>query len=317
MQDARPSCWLPSGAAKGLRKGGWFLQTLEYTAPKTLKDAITLLAQKGDAARPLAGGTDVLVQLRVGRRPQVNTLVDLKNIPELTRLSYDPREGLYLGAAVACCHVYEDATVRRMYPGLIDAAELIGSVQIQGRASVGGNVCNAAPSGDTIPALIALSATCSIAGPNGTRSVPMEQFCTAPGRNLLQNGEILVAVRIPAPAPNSGAAYLRFIPRNEMDIAVAGVGASVVLDSAKQRITSARVALASVAPTPLFVTAAGQALAGKAVTDEAAIQAAADAAVAAARPITDMRGTIEFRKQLVGVLTRRTLHIAIQRARGA
>lgn len=293
------------------------MQTLEYTAPKTLKDAVTLLAQKGDAARPLAGGTDVLVQLRVGRRPQVNTLVDLKNIPELTRLSYDPREGLYLGAAVQCCAVYEDATVRRMYPGLIDAAELIGSVQIQGRASVGGNVCNAAPSGDTIPVLIALGATCSVAGPNGTRSVPMEQFCTAPGRTVLQNGEILVAVRIPPPAPNSGAAYLRFIPRNEMDIAVAGVGASVVLDNAKQRITSARVALASVAPTPLFVPAAGQALAGKAVTDEAAIQAAAAAAVAAARPITDMRGTIEFRRQLVGVLTRRTLNIAIQRARGA
>lgn len=292
------------------------MQTLEYVAPKTVNEAVRLLAAQGEAARPLAGGTDVLVQLRVGRRSQVKTLVDMKNIPELTRLSYDQREGLYIGAAVQCCDVYENATVRRMYPGLIDAAELIGSVQIQGRASIGGNVCNAAPSGDTIPALIALSATCSVTGPNGTRTVPMEQFFTGPGRTVLQSGEILTAVRIPAPPANSGAAYLRFIPRNEMDIAVAGAGVSVVLDGAKQRITAARVALASVAPTPLFVPAAGQALVGKVVTDEAAINGAGAAAAAAARPITDMRGTIEFRKHLCDVLTRRALHTAIQRARG-
>lgn len=292
------------------------MQALEYVAPKTVNQAVKVLAEQGDAARPLVGGTDVLVQLRVGRRPQVRTLVDMKHIPELTRLSYNQRQGLYIGAAVQCYEAYEDPTVRRLYPGLIDAAELIGSVQIQGRASIGGNVCNAAPSGDSIPILIALSATCSIAGPNGTRTVPMEQFFTGPGTTVLHKGEILTAIRVPPPPPNSGAAYLRFIPRNEMDIAVAGAGASVVLDSARQRITAARVALASVAPTPLFVPAAGTALVGRSVTDEQAINAAGEAASAAARPITDMRGTIEFRRHLCNVLTRRTLHKAIERARG-
>ncbi len=201
------------------------------------------------------------------------------------------------------------------YPGLIDAAWLIGGIQIQGRASIGGNVCNAAPSGDSIPAVIALNGVCNIVGPNGTRELPAEDFCTAPGVNALQNGEMLVSISFPAPVAHSGANYQRFIPRNEMDIAVVGVGSSVVLDASGQNFVTARIALASVAPTPVFAKEAGDSLAGKAVSEEA-IQQASELAMAAAKPITDMRGTIRQRTHLIGVFTRRTLNIAIERARG-
>ena len=175
-------------------------------------------------------------------------------------------------------------------------------------------MCNGAPSADAVPSLIALEATCAIAGPSGTREVPVEDFCTAPGQTILQDGELLVSFHIPPPKPHSGAHYLRFIPRNEMDIAVAGVGSSVVLDGDGKSFASARISLASVAPTPLFVKEAGEALAGKEVT-EGAIEDAAEAAMAAARPINDMRGTIQQRRHLVGVLTRRTLRVAIERAK--
>ncbi|MEE8464853.1 MAG: FAD binding domain-containing protein, partial [Dehalococcoidia bacterium] len=211
--------------------------------------------------------------------------------------------------------IYQDKTVAGAYPGLIDAAFLIGGIQIQGRASIGGNVCNAAPSGDSIPAVIALSGVCNIAGPNGNREMPVEDFCTAPGQNALQNGEILVSISLPAPVPHSGANYQRFIPRNEMDIAVVGVGTSVVLDASGQNFVSARISLASVAPTPVFAREAGDSLAGKAVSEEA-IQQASELAMAAAKPISDMRGTIRQRTHLVGVFTRRTLNNAIERARG-
>ena len=197
------------------------------------------------------------------------------------------------------------------YAGLIDAATLIGGTQIQGRASLGGNLCNAAPSGDSIPVMVALGATCNIAGPNGSRQLAVEDFCTAPGRNALEDSELLVSIHFPAPAANSGARYLRFIPRNEMDIAVAGVGASVEIEDGVFK--SARVCLASVAPTPLFVREAGEALVGKPVNDES-VQEAASIAEEAARPITDMRGTIEYRKHLCNVLTRRALNTAIERA---
>jgi carbon-monoxide dehydrogenase medium subunit len=194
----------------------------------------------------------------------------------------------------------------------VELASLIGGTQIQGRASLGGNLCNAAPSADSIPLLIALGATCRISGPGGAREIAVEDFCTAPGRNVLQPGELLVALHLPPPAPHSGARYLRFIPRNEMDIAVAGVGVEVVLDNGKFR--SVRVALAAVAPTPLFVREAGDALAGQPV-NEASIAHAAEIARASAKPITDMRGTADYRRHLCGVLTRRALEAAVQRAR--
>ena len=290
------------------------MQAFDYVAAQTVDEAVSLLADKGDQARVLAGGTDLIVQVREGRR-HLDLIVDVKKIPDVNVLSYDAQNGLHLGAAVPCHRIYNDATIAQAYPGLMDAFTLVGGMQIQGRASVGGNVCNSSPAADTIPPLIVHYTTCLIAGPNGRREVPIEQFCTAPGRNVLARGEFLVSLRIPAPPKNFGAHYLRFIPRNEMDIAVVGVGSSVVLSQDRNTITAARIALGAVAPTPLLVEAAAAALVGKPVSDTT-IEAAAEAAQAAARPITDMRGTIEQRRHLAGVLTRRTLQGAIARARG-
>ncbi len=290
------------------------MEWIDFEAPNTLSEAVSLLASKGDRARVIAGGTDLLVQLRGGRR-SVDVVVDVKGIPELNELSYDSQNGLVLGAAVPCYRLYENEEIAAAYPSLMDAATLIGGIQIQGRASIGGNLCNSAPSGDSIPPVIVLGGVCNIAGPNGNRQVPSEDFCTGPGRNVLQDNEMLVSISIPAPQAHSGANYLRFIPRNEMDIAVAGVGSSVVLDASGQNFVSARIALASVAPIPVLCTDAANSLAGKPVSDDA-IQEASDKAIEASSPISDMRGTIRQRRHLVGVLTRRTLNNAVQRARG-
>jgi carbon-monoxide dehydrogenase medium subunit len=284
----------------------WF----DYAAPPTLNEAVALMAAN-PGARPLAGGTDLLVQMRAGRK-ETSLVVDVKRVPELNELSYDPARGLTLGAAAPCYRIYRNTAVTAHYPALAEVAALIGGTQIQGRASIGGNLCNAAPSADAVPLLIALGASCRIASANGTREVAVEDFCTAPGRTVLQPGELLVSLLIPAPPAGSGARYLRFIPRNEMDIAVAGAAVSVVMDNGNFR--SARVALASVAPTPLFVREAGDVVAGKAANAEALSQAA-DRARQAARPITDMRGPAEYRRHLCGVLTRRAMESAIQRAR--
>jgi carbon-monoxide dehydrogenase medium subunit len=289
------------------------LKWIDYASPHSVREAVDLLAEHGDKARIMAGGTDLLVLLRA-RAYDMDLVVDGKNIPELNEITYDPISGFTLGAAVPCYRIYGNQAVSNAYPGLIDAASLIGGTQIQGRASLGGNLVNAAPSGDSIPIMIALGGTANIAGPNGTRQVAVEDFCTAPRQTVLQSGEMLVSLHFPPPVPNSGARYLRFIPRNEMDIAVVGVGVSVVLDNGN--IKEARVALASVAPTPIFVRAAGEALAGKPANEES-VQEAANIARDAARPITDMRGTIEYRKHLCEVLTRRALTTAIERAKEA
>lgn len=286
----------------------WF----DYESPRTVEEAVGLLSAPGRRARALAGGTDLLVQMRTGRR-EADLVVDIKGIPDLNQLTLTP-QGLTIGAAVPCYRIYGDPAISRAYPGLIDAVSLIGGTQIQGRASLGGNLANAAPSADAVPILIALGAQCRIAGPAGTRLIEAEDFCIAPGTNALGAGELLVSIHIPAPATHSGACYLRFIPRNEMDIAVAGVGVSVTLDGGSFR--GARVALSSVAPTPLLVREAGDALAGSPVSS-GAIERAAEIAKAAARPITDMRGTAEYRRHLCAVLTRRALHRAIERAREA
>ena len=290
------------------------MHAIDYVAPKSIQEAVELMASKGDQARAMAGGTDLLVQLRGGRRTS-EVVVDIKDISELNQLTYDSQKGLTIGAAVPCYKIYQDDQIAGLYPGLVDSASLIGSIQIQGRASIGGNLCNSAPSADGIPALIALGAVANVAGPNGNREIPVEEFCTGPGQNVLGSGEILVSVSIAAPQDNSGAAYLRFIPRNEMDIAGAGGGAAVLLDSSGHNFVSARIALASVAPTPVFSKAAGDSLAGKPVSDDS-INEAAEKAMGDAKPITDMRGTIKQRTHLIGVLTRRTLDNAIKRARG-
>lgn len=286
------------------------MKRFDYASPRSLEEAVQIKSAH-PRAQLLAGGTDLLVQLRA-RRKETDLVVDIKHVPELNELSYDPARGLILGAAVPCYRIYGDRAVRRVYPALAEVANLIGGTQIQGRASAGGNLCNAAPSADFIPILIALRAACRIAGAGGTRTVAVEDFCTGPGRNVLQPGELLVSLDLPPPDPHSGARYLRLIPRNEMDIAIAGAGVAVVLDDGVFR--SARIALASVAPTPLYVREAGEALAGKPVNAEN-IQAAAELARAAAKPITDMRGTTEYRRHLCAVLTRRALEAAVQRAR--
>src|SRR5213592_2133528 len=207
-------------------KGEDPLNSFDYARPVSLAEAVRLLSDRGSRARVLAGGTDLLVQMRAGRK-DANLVVDVKRIPEMLDLNFDPREGLTLGAAVPCYQIYRNATVKKLYPSLAEVSSIIGGTQIQGRASLGGNLCNAAPSADSVPLLIALGATCRISGPRGAREIAVEDFCTAPGRNVLQPGELLVALHLPPPAPHSGARYLRFIPRNEMDIAVAGAGVDV------------------------------------------------------------------------------------------
>jgi CO/xanthine dehydrogenase FAD-binding subunit len=289
------------------------MQALDYISAVSVKEVVGLLTANNGKARILVGGTDLLVQLRENRR-KADLLIDVKNIAELTTIHYDPQVGLWIGAAAPCYEICHNQTVSELYPGLIDAIHLIGGVQIQYRASVGGNLCNASPAADSLPALIVHGATCIIASANGTRNVPVEQFCIAPGKTALEPGELLVAVSVPLPKENFGAHYLRFIPRNEMDIAVVGAGASVILDQAKQKILSARIALGAVAPTPLFVEEAGTFLVGKEISEEN-IREAGMIAQAAARPISDLRGTADFRRHLCAVLTRRALEKAIERAR--
>jgi len=289
------------------------MKPFAYQAPTSIGEAIALLADTSRNARPLAGGTDLLVQLRRGVC-EAELLVDVKRIPELNRLSFDPAAGLTVGAAVSCARLCEHADVWSVYPGLVDAASLIGGTAIQARATLGGNLCNAAPSGDSIPAMIALRATCTVAGPQGTRTVPAEAFCTAPEKTVLSKCEILVSVHFPLPAPHSGACYVRFTPRREMDIAVAGAAAWIELSDDHSRIMDARIALAAVAPIPLFADAASAALISKPPTEEAFAEAAG-LAQAAARPITDVRGTAALRRHLVGVLVRRALRGANGRAK--
>jgi CO/xanthine dehydrogenase FAD-binding subunit len=290
------------------------LQAFSYVKAGTEAEVVSLLSSDGEGVRILSGGTDLIVQLREGRR-QARLLVDVKGVPGANELTCDSTAGLRLGAAVPCHRICGDATVTQLYPGLMDAIALIGGTAIQGRASVGGNLCNASPAADSIPALIVHHAVCVIAGPNGQLEVPVESFCTAPGRTVLRHGEFLLRVRIPPTPARFGAAYLRFIPRNEMDIAVVGAGASVVLDESGTRIVSARIALGAVAPTPLLVAEAGEVLAGKTVSTEVIAQAAR-IAQSAARPITDLRGTAAQRKHLAAVLTRRALVKAIERSKG-
>jgi carbon-monoxide dehydrogenase medium subunit len=287
------------------------MEEARYESPTTIARAAQLLAEPG--ARALAGGTDLIVQMRTGRKTP-SVFVDVKRIPELAGIRLDAKT-LWLGAAVPAALVVENAELNKLFPGLVEAVDLIGSTQIQGRASVGGNLCNSSPAADTVPALIAIGAVCVIAGAKGERRVPVESFNSAPGKNVLAAGELLVGFEIPRPAARTADAYLRFIPRTEMDIAVVGAGVSVTLD-ANGVCTHARVALGAVAPTALLVPAAVTALVGSR-GDEAALARAAAAASEAARPIDDKRGTIAYRRKVSGVLTKRAAAAAFERARGA
>ena len=283
---------------------------MEYKAPGSIDEAVTLLAQASSSAQILAGGTDLLVQIRAGfTKPSL--VVDVKNIPELQTISLDD-DGVRIGAAVSGAELGENDAVKAAWPGLVEATELIGSTQIQGRASLGGNLCNASPAADTVPALVAASAICLIAGPDGQREAPVEQIVTGPGQTSLKNGEFVVQFQLPKKLPRSADAYLRFIPRTEMDIAVVGAGVNLTLDE-KGICHQARVTLGAVAPTVLLVEAGATALIGSTL-DDAALDKLRAAASAACNPIDDKRGTVEFRVDVAGVLAKRAALIAQQRA---
>ena len=271
------------------------------------------MSEHTGSVRPLAGGTDLIDQMRIGRHTP-RFLVDVKKIEELNVLEATAG-GLRVGAAVSCRRIYQDETVREDYSALSDSCQIIGGIQIQTRASIGGNLCNSGPAADSTPSIMALAGVCVIAGPKGTREVAVENFCTGPGANVLEAGELLVEMRFPPRPPRSGSHYRRFIPRNEMDIAVVGVGASVTLAKDGENIASARLALGAVAPTPLLATEVAAALEGQPTSDETYARAA-ELARELISPITDMRGTKEYRHHITGVLTERALRASVARARG-
>ena len=286
---------------------------MRYEAPETTEAAVELLAGEGPRCRVLAGGTDLLVQLRAGMiSPE--RIVDIKRIRETREIRVDDG-ALVVGAAVSGAELGEHPQAKGIWPGVVESAELIGSTQIQGRATLGGNLCNASPAADTVPALIAAAARCRIAGPERTRTIPVEDVCTGPGRISLGLGEFVLAFEFPVRPPRSGDAYLRFIPRTEMDIAVVGAGINLTLDE-DGHCVSARVAIGAVAPTAITVEEAGATLVGTRCDGET-LEAMAAKVRAACRPIDDKRGTAEYRTAVAGVLAIRAARIAVERARSA
>lgn len=286
------------------------MHTPRFVAPTTVADAINFMAAEPGAAI-LAGGTDLLVQYQQGsRRPRA--FLDIKRIPELMQIVADER-GVTIGAAAPAADIVGHPVVRAWWPGVVDGASLIGSTQIQSRGTLGGNLCNGSPAADSTCALIVNKAVAILAGPNGERRVPVELLPVGPGTTTLARGELLVAIRLERPALRTADAYQRLIPRSEMDIAVAGAAVTVTLDSAGV-CTAARVAIGAVAPTPRLVEAAATALVGTSL-DATALERAAAAASEAAQPISDKRGSSDYRRTVVGVLTKRVATIAAARAK--
>jgi carbon-monoxide dehydrogenase medium subunit len=288
------------------------MSTLNYAAPKSADEAVKLLAGASGLAKVLSGGTDLLVQMRSGRlKPEL--IIDTKFIPGIIGIRQEAG-GFKIGAATPGVDLEANAALKAAWPGIVEGMDLIGSEQIQGRCSLAGNLCNASPAADSVPALIAGRVTCTIVGPAGTRSALVESIVTGPGRTSLAKGEFITEFQLPPRPAHSSDAYLRFIPRTEMDIAVVGAAVNVVLD-AKGVCTDARVVLGAIAPTQVVVEDAAKALIGH-VLDEPTLAAIDAAARAACKPITDKRGTIAYRIKVAGVLTRRAAAIAFARARG-
>ena len=290
---------------------------LAYTAPWTVEEAVRALAGTHGVAKILAGGTDLLVQMRAGTvRPGL--IVDIKKIAEMTTIEETAGGGFRIGAAVSGATLRDHAKLKKAWPGVVEATNLIGSTQIQGRATPGGNLCNGSPAGDSVPAMVAAGAIVTIQGPAGRRELAVEKVPAGPGRLNLTPGEIVVSFTLPPRAKGSSDAYLRMIPRTEMDIAVVGCGVSLTIDNGT--CTAARVGLGAIAPTVLLVEAAAKALIGAKVTgskiNEAALAKAAAACSAACKPIDDKRGTIVYRTKIAGVLLQRTATIAAERAGG-
>jgi carbon-monoxide dehydrogenase medium subunit len=285
---------------------------MQYVAPTTLEEAIGVFAAAGSAARILAGGTDLLVQMRSGI-VKPGLIVDIKKIAEMTEIAETADGGFRIGAAVSGAKLAKHPRFGDVWPGVLEAVNLIGSKQVQGRASAGGNLCNASPAGDSVPAMIAADAVVTVQGPNGRRELEVENVPAGPGRTNLAPGEILVSFKLLPRPGRSSDAYLRMIPRTEMDIAVVGCGVSLTMKNGI--CTAARVGLGAVAPTALLVVPAANALIGSTL-DDAALEAAANACRAACRPIDDKRGTITYRTKIAGVLLKRTATIAAKRAEG-
>ncbi len=284
---------------------------MQYTSPETFDEAVNLLTRANGSARLLAGGTDLLVQLRADLiEPDV--VIDLKRLPGMQQIEVRD-DGTTIGAAVTCAELSEHEALVGAWPGVVEAAALIGSTQIQGRATLGGNLCNGSPAADSVPALIAASAHVVILGSDGRREVPVQDVMSGPGRTILGPDEIITSFVLPARQPRSGSAYLRFIPRTEMDIAVAGTGVQLVVDEAGICV-DARVGLGAVAERPILATEAAETLIGTSVS-ESDLEDFARCVGETCRPIDDKRGTREFRIEVAGVLARRTARIALERAK--
>ena len=285
---------------------------MQYEAPQTLEAASALLAKASGVARVLAGGTDLLIQMR-NDMVEPDLVVDIKMIPEMRQIAED-KGRFRVGAAVTGMEVMEHEGFNAAWPGVVDGVSLIGSIQIRGRATIGGNLCNASPAADSVPALIAAGAIVSIVGPNGRREMPVEDIAVSPGKTSLAKGEIVASILLPRRPPHSGDAYLRFIPRTEMDIAVVGAGVNLTLDD-KGVCSQARVSLGAVAERALLVPEAAAALIGTKV-DAAALERLGAAARAACQPIDDKRGTKVYRIKVAAVMARRAAEIALDRAKG-
>lgn len=285
---------------------------MRYEAPETIKEAVGLLTKARGQSRILAGGTDLMVQMRSGMI-EPDLILDIKRIPGMRDIVAE-KGGFRVGAAVSGAELGEHAKVSKMWPGVVEATELIGSTQIQGRATMVGNLCNASPAADSVPALIAVGATARIVGNKRTRDIPVETLAKGPGKTILAKGEFVSSVFLPKALPRTGSAYLRFIPRTEMDIAVVGSGVCLTL-SPKGVVTRARVSLGAVAARALLVEEAADVLLGNKLNDDV-LERLAAVASDAATPINDKRGTVDFRKQVAGVLTRRAALLAFQRAKG-
>jgi CO/xanthine dehydrogenase FAD-binding subunit len=282
---------------------------VRFETPASAQEAAVLLASAAGHAKVLAGGTDLLVQMRSGRlEPEL--IVDVKGINEMVSIQREDA-GWRVGASVPCMKVARHAEFTQAFPGVVDGANWIGSIQVRSRASMGGNLCNASPAADSVPAMIAVGAIASVQGPNGRRDVAVKDIPVGPGKTALEPGELVVSILFPTPAARTSSAYIRFTPRTEMDIAVVGAGVALTLD-AKGICTDATICLGAVAERALVVPEAAAALIGTPV-DEAALAAMAAAASAAARPINDKRGTIAFRTRLAGVIAKRTVLKALER----
>ena len=284
---------------------------MRYEKPASAKEAAGLLAKEKGAAFLLAGGTDLLVKLKMGM-VEPDLVVDVKHIAKANEIQTTAK-GFNIGAAVPGARLTDHKALKKAWPGVVEAANLIGSDQIQGRCTLAGNLCNASPAADSVPAMIAAGAKAVIVGAKKRRTVPVEKVAIGPGQTCLGSDELIESITLPKPGPRTGDAYLRFIPRTEMDIAVVGVAVCMTLE--RGRVKSARVALGAVAPTAVLVPAAARAIVGTSLDDEA-LEKLSRACSAACNPIDDKRGTVEYRTRLAGVLAKRVAKIAFLRAGG-